>query len=386
MTSLFGENCTNDRDCAGPLLCYKADEVSWLDALGYDSSACLCNEFYGWEGEDCLDLGIGAYFTVVSSSLQGVFSLVIVIYLVWAIFHIVRKGSAEFNAAFTSAIFGVFAIFGMVVWKALTVALVLTPDKADSFSKRNGREIKTHDFLPYILGGVIVASVFAILLSLNVSLIWIQIAASSRKLSRRTVKNISGMWYYVVGLEVVWVVLALVLWILGLYTILAIVVVIPLVIVMISYAIGRYRMVNLLYDMGDFESGNANSALTMEDRKLGDLIWRIRRLTLVVIIFLSLAVATTMTYGILVQLKGEREVTPVDDGLGLHVVTVLFELISLFILIPGTFLVFFVAESLVPFSIRVSFSSKSFVPSRKTSYTGTSLVPQTQVQTETPEI
>jgi len=58
----FTGECDTDEDCRLSLHCYYDEKA--------DSDICGCSGYYGWEGENCTDLGPTTVVYITSCSLQ----------------------------------------------------------------------------------------------------------------------------------------------------------------------------------------------------------------------------------------------------------------------------------------------------------------------------
>jgi len=368
----FGESCSNgDEGCAGTLVCVELDQAGWLSAVGFANDTCLCDYWYGWSGENCDQLTSQSTVLIVSTIVQLIMCTAIITVTCWA-FLLVRKQGMKLNAAFTTSIFGLISVGGVLGWRTVSLAITLNPGGSTDLLEVNGRLTKSHQLLPAERAFLVLVSIFSILTFANVSLMWIQIAQSSKKMSREMSSNLDESRKYIVGFEIGWTLVALIMASLGFLAILSLFLLIPILVIIATYAVGRAQITKLLVEFNDTGSGSEASKDTL---KFNDLIGRIYRLSLAVIVCLSLVLISSLSYGISTLVSGQRD--QLDPRNTIHYVVILTELNPFFLLIALAAVTRFTVRSLLPNRFRPSLlrstnaenSSSLEIPSPKTTMT-----------------
>lgn len=259
-------DCLKDADCEGVLVCYL--NVSWGAELGFgDGSFCECDYFYGWQQSAdglCSSLSLQSYTLIVSSSLQIALVLVALAFAARGTARVLfGSGPVEWDASTTTLLFLDGAFFGIFVRRVAGLAITATPERNTRLVASFGiDDIKAHEFLPLERTGLIFTYGFTVLACLNVSWMWLQVAASSRKLSRKANKNISQYIRALLVLEVVWVVVLVVATVLGQIPLAAFLSVPFGIFFVVSFAVGRSRMESLLSDVRDLHDGGGQGTGT----------------------------------------------------------------------------------------------------------------------------
>jgi hypothetical protein len=186
LTRTYPDTCIDDVDCDPYIsnrLCYR--NASWLPA---NESECQCNVFYGWQGEDCDQYGLGTILSVVLYATVGLLSLVICVKGILRLHKRSRKSphvrffpltAANTTMVFVvvgcvaSAILAMFTILNFVLIAGVPASEFVT--NKDDFARF---EYFTRNLAQPLLG------VFCSLSQLNVCLLWIDLATATKKMQR----------------------------------------------------------------------------------------------------------------------------------------------------------------------------------------------------------
>jgi hypothetical protein len=269
--------CLKDRDCNPYIsnrLCYHG--ASWL---GDNDSECQCNIFYGWQGADCTQYGLS---TILSVVLYASVALVSLLFFVKGLLRLHQRScdspgmrffpltAANTTMSFVvlgwagSAIVALFTILNFVVVRDTPALEFVT--YTDGFGRF---EYFTRNLAQPLLG---LACSFS---QLNVCLMWIDLAAASKKLRVSTRTNLEKSRRIVVVFEVLLmtsVVVALVLQGFSGFPVMSALSVPFTLAVIVLYVLGDRQMVELMSTM-----------VRSSDAKYKNLQRAIRKTTIAVI-------------------------------------------------------------------------------------------------------
>jgi hypothetical protein len=254
LTRTYPDTCIKDVDCDPYIsnrLCYR--NASWLRA---NESECQCNVFYGWQGEDCNQYGLGTILSVVLYSIVALLSLVVCVKgslrLHTQSRNFPRMRFFPLTAANTTMVFVVVGCLGSAILAMFTILNfvviegVPAPDfvtNADAFGRF---EYFTRNLAQPLLG------VSCSLSQLNVCLMWIDLATATKKLQRATGGNLRKSRRIVMifeGVLFVSVVAALVLQGLTGFPVVSTLSIPFTLVVIVLYVLGGHQMNGLLSTM-----------------------------------------------------------------------------------------------------------------------------------------
>lgn len=221
--------------------------------------------------------------------------------------------------------------------------------------------------------GFVVAYGFTVLAILNITLLWVQSAASSKRLSQGQSKNLLQSRRVVFVLEAVWVVVLIVPTVLGQAQIAAFLSLPFAIVLTITIAVGRTRMVKLLSNAralhasgshgpdvdssprtaGRTDSTDSASAAgtTSEPKSDGDaafdvVIHRIRKTTALFIAGACFTAIASTTFAVGSVFVGQRELNRLDNKI--HFLVLATELQALGLIAALSPLLWYVLESAKP--------------------------------------
>jgi len=359
----FGGFCEGDKECVGSLICFR--DVSWAERAGFvNSSFCACDAGYGHvfdEETSSCKLGPGTVFALVLQFLQAALALGLLIFLAWGFVNVAFARRFRSNATLTTSIFCAITIAAVFMWKVVMIVFLFTPNDANGFETRAGvQDIKTHKLFGLISVFIAISAMFAVLSFMNLGLMMLAIASRSKKLNKKTLKNITGYKRHLILLELLWAVVVLSLASLGHLALLAVSTFVPTLIIIITFTVGRSRMKSLL-------SHQSGSKEDPDQTKFNNLIGRITRVTLFVVINALLMVVSTLGFAILTLNNSNREKIPVDRSV--QPLAMFGEGVPIFLLIALAFVVRFCIKSLLPNKFGSEFNSNfSSTPSKDGSF------------------
>lgn len=165
MTS--GSPCILDSDCNGTFLCYS--ELPWLEE---EDSSCLCNTFYGWEGESCENLGSVSYFQIISITVQLVIIAVLLCLLVPLTMRLGAYLKRCCDSSFRTYLSWVFGIVCLCIWKICSLIVIVSPEQLTRTVELNSREETVNPITVIVEFPAAVATIiFAILCFINVTIL-----------------------------------------------------------------------------------------------------------------------------------------------------------------------------------------------------------------------
>ena len=136
--------CENDRNCSGTKVCYQNPQ--WASSSA-PPSFCDCESWYGWVGENCLSLGVGAQFLLIIHSIVltlRLFALAVIVYLLVQFSSLSATLKARFVAGFgVTIVMGVAYVVG-VVERCVLIAEVATPQLNNAFIDGSSFSAKEH--------------------------------------------------------------------------------------------------------------------------------------------------------------------------------------------------------------------------------------------------
>ncbi|CAK9051716.1 Uncharacterized protein SCF082_LOCUS28362, partial [Durusdinium trenchii] len=173
-------NCSaDDLLCPDPLVCYDASELDWLEVDG-----CGCPFWYGWTGPDCEERNGPTYFLMASTIIQGSAALLLMLQGSITFFSYYREFGLKMNAQISTMLLGIVAALLVSIWRAIVLVTTLSPSGTRREGKSNDAE-KTHVLVLAERSGIGLSIMFATLMALNVSLMWVSVSRASRSMTKR---------------------------------------------------------------------------------------------------------------------------------------------------------------------------------------------------------
>ncbi|GBG28012.1 Hypothetical Protein FCC1311_042352 [Hondaea fermentalgiana] len=341
----YGDFCTEDTGdagCAAPFVCFV--NASWND----DTSICTCSHWYGWSGEDCTQLSGASYFLVSSAGLQALAGTLALLVATVVLIAYVRTNGLKPNVQAATMLMIWLSLFSLICWRATIIAITLTPSRNKLEAKAND-EGRIHELVPVERAMISMTLCFGTLGLLNVSLIWVQVALLSRRMTHSLSRGLTSYRRTVYVFETVWVLGLIVLNALG-YTGIITIFAAPFIFFMIiSFAYGSFKMTSLLADIyksssqqngetvptdeGFAKAGKGEpSTSTYRAKQYNSLIWLIRRTAIRVVVCLILAFLSAGAYAGMTILPELGQRSTIDPDVVVHTVVLFNEGIPFFIL------------------------------------------------------
>lgn len=348
MGDYWGAYCTQDTGssgCVAPYVCYI--HASWYN----NTNLCTCSYWYGWSGDDCLELSGASYFLISSAGIQAsaaFIGLALATVLLARYFYI--DGCKFGNIQVITLILLWLALVVLICWRVVTMMIVLTPWDNTLEIKAND-EGRVHQLTPVERAMIGLTMCLGTLALLNASLVWVQIARLSRHLThnmrwglsayRRTVYVFEGL--LVIGLTILFG-----LGLTGYVTFFAA----PFLLFMIvCFAYGAVSMTSLLSDAltattrAHQGSMNQHDELEQQQQRHGakedtqgatgiynTLIFRVQRTAFGVVATLALTLMCGIIYTGLTLIPEYGQRSTIDPHRKAHVVVLFNEAIPFFIL------------------------------------------------------
>lgn len=288
-----------DKDCPDPKVCFV--NVSWLLEEGVESD-CLCGNWNSFIGEDCLGFGPGAIYYICSVCVTMLMALFGFSLSIWTWVELWKQHNIRFNTQVTTNAFTALAFLFIISWRCVTMIKTTTPEDITLLVTENlQEERKQHStrYLEFVM--IYLSVVFGLLAAINISLNWIDIAMSARRLSKSSEIALSRYRFLAIASEALWAVLSAVLF--AQSAALVFVGAAPLLLLLVvSYGYGGWRMTRMLKRI-DAENSNSKFAALSQ------------RITLTVNLMISgtillLIGGTSYTLLVLIPEEGWKEVSP----------------------------------------------------------------------------
>ena len=168
-------DCLRDSDCPGSSLCFYLNNTN--PKMGF----CCCNSELGDTGDLCNELSNYSYLRL--SVMSGVFFVVFCIfcYIFYQLLIIDRTKIKRFDVKVTTLIECIFALSFLMLYEAAGILWILSPNSTtiDEVSGRKKRPAGIGRNL-----GVSGAAFFLVAASLNVSILWLEVAIASKRFKK----------------------------------------------------------------------------------------------------------------------------------------------------------------------------------------------------------
>mmetsp|Transcript_8228 Transcript_8228/g.9431 ORF Transcript_8228/g.9431 Transcript_8228/m.9431 type:complete len:363 (-) Transcript_8228:95-1183(-) len=171
MSNISAE-CDSDQDCILGLICFFDDDAN--------TEICGCSGYYGWEGEECTEIGPKSTVYVISSCLQIVIAFYGLVLCSQDILFIIRhKIKIRVSPKYFSWGYATSGLILIIVWKANEIRSALTPEKNTNLSDTDSN--KRHEYV--IVSRILTAIVFVFLVNglLQVALLWMEVAYKTER-------------------------------------------------------------------------------------------------------------------------------------------------------------------------------------------------------------
>ncbi|GBG24008.1 Hypothetical Protein FCC1311_002262 [Hondaea fermentalgiana] len=336
-------SCVTDEDCPGTFTCYTSDQ-SWfedvVDTTG--NSTCACSTWYAWSGDDCMELTNYTYVLIALQLFVTVTAFVwacIGLHVLWRI-RTVYKEDKFFNPSNITAIFSTCSLLVLATWRAILTVTFFSPDKLTASQASDTDKYSIYTPGDRVFGTL--TALFATLSALNVSLMWLQVANSSKRFRRQHFKF--GFYRKVIiAFEIIYSILIITLMIANLPSFATLVSFPFIIFVVITFSLGQIKMNSLLHSMTTgsktgpasnsddaaegSDSGTGTDSKAESTRRYRNMMRLIRNTSRFVIFWGVIIIATGLAYALMAM--NWREYAPID---GFPMVTLGNELFAIGIL------------------------------------------------------
>jgi len=295
--------CERDGECPGVTVCWV--NPNWNN----NENLCDCSHWYGYTGDNCLSLSSHSYIFITSVVLQIVVAVVALVVGGNALLRylkVVGRFRRSFQLATMLLLLVAFVLH--IVWRGIVLGAILTPERHDLRSRSNDTG-KIHEFAIIERGFISLTVMVGALALFNVSLLWIQVAEKSRRMSTELSRRLAIYQRAVYVMQAVVSGGVIAMMAAGL-TGFVVFFVLPFVLILVvTYAFGARKLSAVLLSARDFEvsnDGKTNEGSSMADR-YDRLLWRIRFAATWISIFLLCTMASGLVYsGFTVLGDGQR--------------------------------------------------------------------------------
>ncbi|GBG28011.1 Hypothetical Protein FCC1311_042342 [Hondaea fermentalgiana] len=341
----YGEWCEQDvgtNGCAAPYVCYV--NASWNDGV----SLCTCSLWFGWHGEECLELGGPSYYLLASAGVQGIAAFVGLLAAIDACAKSVRHFGVQANVQAVTLLFSMTAQMLLVTWRAIVMAIVLTPQyhNLEATSNSSGR---THALVPYERLFIASFMCFGTLGLLNVSLVWVQVALRSHHVTQKVTSGLTSYRRTVYAFETIFVAGLVGLNVAGMTAAITIFSAPFILFMIVTFTFGANKMSELAAIFksgpdvleGDSRGSEHLHSIAMRYKRIVSFVKSTARR---IVLFLSLALLSGILYTAL-TFVGQRSV--LFPNAPVHAVVVFNEGIPLFSLAAGLTGLFYVRTNIL---------------------------------------
>jgi len=298
--------CEDDGGCAGVTVCWV--EPDWSES---NANVCDCNHWYGYTGDDCLSLSSQSYFMIASTVTQMLIAAVALLVGVMSLQKYLKNtGGFRRNYQFATMALLLLALVLHIVWRGIVCGAVLTPERHDLDARSNDTG-KIHEFAIVERVFISLTVMVGALALFNVSLLWIQVAEKSKRLSTKLSQRLAIYQRAVYVMQAVVALGVIVLMAAGL-TGFVVFFVLPFVLfLIITYAFGARGLSAVLIAARDFQISNDGKSEQQGGSTMGDrydkLLRRIRFTATWIPVFLFFTMASGLIYsGFTVFGAGQR--------------------------------------------------------------------------------
>jgi hypothetical protein len=303
------KNCTSDSDCnATGYVCYGS--VTWKDDLAApplgQPQFCACSSWYGWGGEDCTSFSAMSWIQAVGDGSVLLVATALGAVLWFDVLQMLLKRQMGWNSTSMTLVATVLGVNALFAWRLLTLATLLSPRKYD-YTEYGSEKINVLSVImrPFVL----LTEVLAVVASLNVSVMWIEMAYRAEHMKARAITGVRHYRYAVYSTEAIFFVVMGACAALGEWALSALLALPFLLAISLTFIIGRRKMMAVLDDAlrtakstaSDAESNTAKAtASSSKEKSVVERTRRamlaVQRVSLHVVIALSLLIAVTLIY------------------------------------------------------------------------------------------
>lgn len=239
--------CTTDWDCPTTLICYTSEQSWFYEGFGDDvgNSTCACATWYGWTGDDCLELSMPTYVSLSIQSLTALGALIwglLGAYTIWRVYRVDRENKF-FTAGNITAIFCNLALWLLFAWRLVNIVMFTRPDLY--YMHISGDTDKLTELTVPDRTLTALTACFTTLSGLNISLMWLQVADESRRL-RHQVAYLTWYRKVIIAFEITYAI-AIIAVMAANVPFYATLVSFPFILfVVVTFLIGQHKMTSLL--------------------------------------------------------------------------------------------------------------------------------------------
>ncbi len=307
------ENCTSDYDCnATGYVCYV--NVTWKNDLAAppldQPKFCACSSWYGWGGEDCTSFSAMSWIQVAGDGVVLLLATALGVVLWYDVLQMLLKRQMGWNSTSLTLVSTALGLQALFAWRLLTLIILLSPRKYD-FTEIGSEKINVLSIpmRPFI----VITQVFAVVASLNVSVMWIEMAYRAQHMKARAITGVRHYRHAVYSTEAIFFVVQAACAALGMWSFSALLALPFILAVAVTFIIGRHKMMEVLNvalktaaksTASDTESNptkttaSSSKEKSVEERTRRAML-AVQRVSLHVIIALCLLLAFSFLYTVL---------------------------------------------------------------------------------------
>jgi hypothetical protein len=302
-------NCTSDSDCNETgYVCYGS--VTWKHELAPPPLGqphfCACSSWYGWGGEECTSFSAMSWIMAAGDGVVLLVATALGVVLWFDVLQMLLKRQMGWNSTSLTLVSTVLGVNALFMWRLITLVVLLSPRKYD-YTELGSEKINFLSVLmrPFIL----LSEVFAVVASLNVSVMWIEMAYRAEHMKARAITGVRHYRYVVYSTEALFFVVMGACAALGMWALSGLLALPFLLAVAVTFIVGRLKMMAVLdvalktakSTASDVESSSAKAtASSSKDKSVVERTRRamlaVQRVSLHVVIALCLLILVTLNY------------------------------------------------------------------------------------------
>mmetsp|Transcript_4569 Transcript_4569/g.8629 ORF Transcript_4569/g.8629 Transcript_4569/m.8629 type:complete len:377 (-) Transcript_4569:164-1294(-) len=259
----MASECNDDLDCENVLVCFT--NLTWQANDPTAPSGCLCSSFYGWEGPNCTDFGAQTYLSLFINLVIVLVSATVTLFSFRTGYKLysVKQGRNFWNATNVTQLYSIIALISICGFRLVTVLILLTPEQNDEFEIGADIGVKFHSFTVADRVFSAVNLVFFTLGTLNLSIMWMEVADSCKRVKALVSSSLSHFRKVVYISQATFVVISIILLTLNM-PFLIILATFPYILALgtISY-IGQKRLAGVLSEQVALFATSGNEPSTM---------------------------------------------------------------------------------------------------------------------------
>lgn len=183
--------CSVDIDCPGVSVCY------FFNKTNPNQGYCSCNVEQGSKGLLCDQISPGGYARIVSLSFVLVFAIIAIVVIFYQLLVLNKiKKINIFDVRITSLLMLLISLIFISTYHAVILYWTLYPELSFEEDKLTGKKRRPLSQFRMISLGL--NSFFYITASLNISILWLEVAIASKRFKRINKPQLSTNYRYIV--------------------------------------------------------------------------------------------------------------------------------------------------------------------------------------------